>query len=154
MLTPPTSRRAPFRNGFTLIEALVAVLVLSIGLLGLAGLQVTSLRNNQDAYFRTQATFLARSMMDELRARRDESLAGGFNDIDVGDSFNSGTDPANFWLSALDQSLPAGTGSVNVDPNTRMATVTVQWTSRQLVDGDSDGDQEPQTQQFVWESRL
>lgn len=55
-------------NGYGLIEVLVAVLVLAIGLLGLAGLQTQSLRFNNEAYFRTQATILAMDMADRLRA--------------------------------------------------------------------------------------
>jgi type IV pilus assembly protein PilV len=153
MLNMPDSHGRNRDGGFTLIEALVAVLVLSIGLLGLAGLQATSLRTNQDAYFRSQATILARSMMDELRAQRDDSLAGGFNTT-LGESYTAGaTDPVNAWLESLDQALPAGTGAVNVDPATRIATVTVRWTTRELVD-DGEGGQAPVTQQFVWESRL
>ncbi len=54
--------------GFGLIEVLVSVLVLGIGLLGLAGLQAQSLRFNNEAYFRTQATLLAMDMADRLRA--------------------------------------------------------------------------------------
>ena len=46
--------RARREGGFTLLEALVALLVLSIGLLGIAGLMVQGLRYNQDAYARTQ----------------------------------------------------------------------------------------------------
>jgi prepilin-type N-terminal cleavage/methylation domain-containing protein len=42
-------------SGFTLIEVLIAMLVLAVGLLGLAGLQATRLRNNQRAYNRNQA---------------------------------------------------------------------------------------------------
>lgn len=55
------------QNGYGLIEVLVAVLVLAIGLLGLAGLQTQSLRYNNEAYFRTQATLLAMDMADRLR---------------------------------------------------------------------------------------
>ena len=54
--------------GFTLIEVLVAMLVLAVGLLGLAGLQATSLRNNQSAYNRSQATQLAYDIADRMRA--------------------------------------------------------------------------------------
>jgi|SRR5690554_1625026 len=56
------------QNGYGLIEVLVAVLVLAVGLLGLAGLQTQSLRFNNEAYFRTQATLLAMDMADRLRS--------------------------------------------------------------------------------------
>jgi len=55
-------------TGFTLIEVLIAMLVLAVGLLGLAGLQATSLRNNQSAYNRSQATQLAYDLTDRMRA--------------------------------------------------------------------------------------
>ncbi|WP_417316081.1 MULTISPECIES: type IV pilus modification protein PilV [Gammaproteobacteria] len=59
------------QSGYGLIEVLVAVLVLAIGLLGLAGLQTQSLRFNNEAYFRTQATLLAMDMADRLRSNRE-----------------------------------------------------------------------------------
>lgn len=55
-------------HGFSLVEVLVALLVLSIGLLGLAALQTTSLQYNTGSYFRTQATFLAYDIIDRMRA--------------------------------------------------------------------------------------
>ena len=48
-------------RGFTLLETMIALVIFSIGLLGLAGLQATSIKFNQSAYLRTQATFLAGS---------------------------------------------------------------------------------------------
>src|SRR5664280_455779 len=54
-------------SGFTLLEVLIAMLVLAVGLLGLAGLQATSLRNNQSAYNRSQATQLAYDLADRMR---------------------------------------------------------------------------------------
>lgn len=54
--------------GFSLIEVLIALLVLALGLLGLAGLQVTSLKNNLSAYNRSQATLLAYDLADRMRA--------------------------------------------------------------------------------------
>ena len=55
-------------TGFTLVEVLIAMLILAVGLLGLAGLQATSLRNTQSAYNRSQATQLAYDMADRMRA--------------------------------------------------------------------------------------
>jgi len=60
-------------TGFTLIEVLIAMLVLAVGLLGLAGLQATSLKNNQSAYNRSQATQLAYDMTDRIRSNLAEA---------------------------------------------------------------------------------
>jgi type IV pilus assembly protein PilV len=60
------SRRAT--RGVSLIEVLMAVLIFSVGLIGLAGLLIISTRSNQSAFVRTQVTFLASSMADRMRA--------------------------------------------------------------------------------------
>ncbi|MEA2080624.1 MAG: type IV pilus modification protein PilV [Pseudomonadota bacterium] len=67
--------------GFTLIEVLIAVLVLSLGLLGLAGLQATSLRYNNAAAARGQATFLAYDIIDRMRANKTAAIAGSYDTI-------------------------------------------------------------------------
>ena len=54
--------------GFTLLEVLIALLILSIGLLGLAALQTTGLRSNQMASMRTLATEAAYDITDRMRA--------------------------------------------------------------------------------------
>jgi type IV pilus assembly protein PilV len=56
------------QQGFTLLEVLIALLVLSIGLLGLAALQTTGLRSNEMASMRTTATQLAYDISDRMRA--------------------------------------------------------------------------------------
>ena len=66
-------------SGFTLIEVLVAVLILSIGFLGVAALQMNALKNNQSASQRSQATILAYFMMDEMRANKDVATVGQYN---------------------------------------------------------------------------
>lgn len=55
-------------RGFTLLEVLIAMLVFTFGLLGLAGLLIVSTKANHGAYLRTQATFLAQGMADRMRA--------------------------------------------------------------------------------------
>lgn len=54
--------------GFTLIEILVTMVVMSIGFLGLAGLQATALRSNSGASFRTQAVVYTNDMAERIRA--------------------------------------------------------------------------------------
>jgi type IV pilus assembly protein PilV len=64
------------QNGFTLIEILVSMVILAIGLLGLAGLQMTSLRHNLSSYHRSQATQLAYDMADRMRVNIINSKLG------------------------------------------------------------------------------
>lgn len=56
--------------GFTLLEALVTVLLLSIGILGAAAMQATSVRNNHQSYLHSTATILADEIIDRIRANR------------------------------------------------------------------------------------
>jgi len=64
--------------GTTLIEVLIAVVVVSIGLVGLAALQTLSMKNNHSAYLRTQATFLTYDMIDRMRANLLATQAGSY----------------------------------------------------------------------------
>ncbi len=64
-----------YQSGFSLLEVLIALLILSIGLLGIAGLQVTSKRINQEAIQRTTATMLARDMIERMRANASQFTA-------------------------------------------------------------------------------
>jgi type IV pilus assembly protein PilV len=65
----PKLNQSPRKQcGFTLLEVLIALLILSIGLLGLASLQTNGLRSNQMASMRTTATQLAYDIADRMRA--------------------------------------------------------------------------------------
>lgn len=64
--------------GFSLVEVLVALLVLSIGLLGLAMLQVEGMKLNSDAHLRTQATILAYDILDRMRANKSAADDGAY----------------------------------------------------------------------------
>ena len=115
------------QSGFTLLEVLVAIVVLSLGLLGLAGLQAASLSNNQTAYYRGIATQQAYDIADRLRA----NLAGAgspnysYNNLAAGlpggnpDCFAATCSPANMaisdrrqWNTANATLLPNGNGTV------------------------------------------
>lgn len=61
-------------KGFTLVEVLVSLVVLAIGLLGIAKLMLLSSHSNDSAYLRSQATALAYEMLDNMRANRQEAL--------------------------------------------------------------------------------
>ena len=128
-----TKRTFPLRNarGFTFTEALVALLVLSIGLLGVAALQLTSLRSNHSSSLRSQATLLAYDMVDRMRANRNAALGGAY-DIALAVTPTTGSlalaDLAR-WKGNLLNTLPTGDGSIarTVTGTVTTFTVTVRW---------------------------
>ena len=69
-------------SGLTMIEVLVAIVILSIGLLGIAALQVVGIQNTNSANLRSQATILAYQFGDVLRTNKTEVDAGTFKDPD------------------------------------------------------------------------
>lgn len=68
----PSRSRSPrgVQGGFSLIEVLIAILVLGVGLLGFALMQTMNVRFVQSANYRTQATNLTYEMLDQLRVNR------------------------------------------------------------------------------------
>lgn len=136
-----------FQTGVSMIEVLVAIIILSVGLLGLAGLQTAGLTHNQSASFRSTASVMAYGILDSMRANRIEAGAGSYNhsledSAPAGDTI-SGQDVSN-WLNELALRLPDGLGSIAVDADNRV-TVLIQW-------DDSRGAAVPQ--QFAMTTRL
>ena len=131
-MSAPVGRVAATRpqrcGGFSLVEVLVALLVTSAGLLGLAALQLVSLKQNHDAYLRSQATFLAHDMVERMRANRQQAMSGAY-DVDFGDSGGSGLAASDLaqWQGLADALLPSGDGAVAVDGASGLALVSVRW---------------------------
>lgn len=71
-------RRLPAADGFTLLEVLIAVLIFTFGLMGIAALLTMSVKTNHSAYLRTQATFMAQAMADRMRANPLALWKGGY----------------------------------------------------------------------------
>ena len=130
------------QDGFTLLEVLIALLVLSIGLLGLAALQTTGLRSNQMATMRTQATQRAYDMSDRMRANQAGVDAQSYVQSTTSDipsvAVNCTTatctsaqmvvfDKAN-WLTEVTR-LPGGRGRITRDASGAFVqhTVTIFW---------------------------
>ena len=66
-------------QGVSLLEIMIAVLVLSIGILGMATLQLQALKSNQSALTRTEATQFGYMIADMMRANRSAALLGQYN---------------------------------------------------------------------------
>lgn len=122
-------------SGFTLVELMVAVLVLTIGLLGLAGLQVKGLSNNHNAYLRTQATLLAQDMADRMRNNQGglASYLGSPSNNDCASSTCTSTEMAGYdlrkWGQQIAGRLPGASGSISKSAN--VYTISITWQERE-----------------------
>jgi type IV pilus assembly protein PilV len=114
------------QSGFTLIEVLVSVIILSIGLVGVAGLQAISLKNNQSAFMRSQATALAYDMADRMRSNVLSATTGLYDPTAAattsGCTSTSGCSEQAMaendlaeWNAAITTYLPMGQGYVCID---------------------------------------
>lgn len=140
-------------QGFLLIEALVTILIVSFGLLGLAGMLFSSMNAGQTSLSRSNAVSLANSMADKLRANWKAVKVGSFDSVALTDfADDSGCvttcmtakctpeDQATLdiclWKAQLQRQLPGGQGSIAVDAGNAMCAnaslvcafdVTVRW---------------------------
>jgi type IV pilus assembly protein PilV len=150
-------RRGRGERGFTLIEALVALLVLSIGLLGLASLQLASLRSSHGAALRSQATMLSYDITDRMRANRIDANRGDYV-IAIDQVPTAGTVAGNdlvAWRQALARTLPEGKGSIVARGAGagRVFTIRVEWQERDTTVTPEPGS-EPPTLSFETETQL
>lgn len=124
-------------RGFSMIEVLVALVVTSIGLLGLAALQATSLKVNHGAYLRARAVELAHDMADRMRANRFAATSGSYNLAYTAEATTGTTvaaaDLAD-WLDRVGDELPGGDGAITVSA-TGQALVSVRWNDARGQDG-------------------
>lgn len=128
------------QSGVSLLEILIAVVVLSLGLLGLAGLQLTSLRNNQSALERSSAVMATYTIVEAMHADRTAVTAGGFNHTLDGSAPTAATFPAESiatWLVMLRNALgPDARGSIACAAGTGACTITVEWDDSRGLEGD------------------
>ena len=123
--------------GVSLVEVMVAVLVLSIGLLGLAGLQLRTLRNNQSALERGVAVVEIHAIADAMRADRINASNGLF-DITLTAPAPSGSTFADTVLASWRSNLISALGddaTGSVDCNGVLCTIIVQWNDTRASNG-------------------
>jgi|KBSMisStaDraftv2_1062788.scaffolds.fasta_scaffold06465_6 type IV pilus assembly protein PilV len=127
---PTKHARLHAQRGVGVVEILVAVLVLSIGLLGLAGLQMRTLRNSESSLERGVAVFETHAIADAMRADRANAMASGYDILlsaaaPTGSTFRARALAA--WRQNLTSSLGQGaTGQVQCN-NSTLCTIIVQW---------------------------
>lgn len=127
-------RRLRSHRGMTLIEVLVSLVIISVGMLGIAALQMTTLKVNQESNGRTQASLLAADILDRMRANN-QGITNLRTQYTVpldgtGTAATTAGDDLAAWQASIDRLLPSGAGSVAVDATTYVVTITIQWTER------------------------
>jgi len=128
----PQSQALGHQRGVSLIEVLVAILILSFGLLGLVNLQMTTLRNNQSSFERSRAIMSVYSIADSLRTGMGER-----GQLDLADPFIAAM--LEKWKTDLVTNLGEGAdGSITCTENaisplytdpiaSHTCTVTISW---------------------------
>lgn len=164
------------QRGITLIEILIAVLVFSLGLIGVAGLLVMATGANHGGYLRTQVTYLAQNMADRMSANPigvwDDKYNSDSYPLSVSQDCSTGCSPAQLavhdqemWSSQLETFLPNAKASIQCTaakagflpqgaqlgmrpPYGGTCHMTIEWTERGSG-AESDRESAPQT--FAWE---
>ncbi|MDH3759931.1 MAG: type IV pilus modification protein PilV [Gammaproteobacteria bacterium] len=122
------------QRGLTLVESMVALLVISIGLLGIAALQITAMKQNSSALHHSQAVWIGYNMADRIRANI--SQFAGYAGIDTNNGYSqdcmSGpcntveliTADAADWATEI-RNLPGGRGIIS--GNATQLVIAVMW---------------------------
>lgn len=134
------------QSGLGMIEILVALLILSVGLLGLAAMQVTATKMTTQSQQKTQAILLAQDMIERVRANH--ANASAYSGITVQSSDSCATDfssaagnvaanDAAEWTNSVRCLLADGRGVVRVNAANNTVSVRLFWETRMDADNDA-----------------
>ncbi len=145
------------QNGFTLLEVMVTLLIMSLGLLGLAGFVINSMKYSKSASTTSIASALAGDIVDRMRANLATTLSANPSPYTLSltaatpsGSTIAQTDLAQ-WRASIAAALPSGTGSVCViqdatgnacvtcstAPCPQVTVITIRWDDSQTPNGQS-----------------
>lgn len=113
-------RLARSQAGVMLIEALIGILIFSIGILALIGMQGAAIRNTTDARYRSEASFLANQIIGQMWVDRSN----------LTQYTSTGYAPRDTWATEVAERLPGVTGTrlpTIVIGAENEVTVTIQW---------------------------
>ncbi|MDH3532228.1 MAG: type IV pilus modification protein PilV [Gammaproteobacteria bacterium] len=135
LLDKPTTRTPGLQRGFSLVEVLIALVILSVGMLGIAGLYVQSMQAGRTSMFRHNAVTLAGDVADRIRANPRAGIAyqgGGADNGCVGadcSELEMAAHDIMLWRAQADGTLPGGDVTVVFDDTVFPPeyTISVDW---------------------------
>lgn len=137
MTIQPFSRARTRQRGSSLLEVLIAVLVLAIGMLGMAALQAVTIKNSGSSAERSNAVIQSYAMLDMLRANRDAARAGQYSQGWLCEAPAGGTrisgDLAR-WIGQLQQGM-GSSACGRITCGAAQCTVGVRWDDTRGTDG-------------------
>ena len=144
---------APRQAGFTMLEVLISIIVVTMGLLGLAGMSIRSLAANDSSGLRATAATNAMYVADLMRANRQPVLDSEY-DVMIGTASAPGPSPravadVTGWKTILSQ-MPSGDGSIAYDDATKAVRVVVRWNDKR---GNMAASETATTQQYEYTFR-
>ena len=139
-MAPPMRRPNSQKKhqGFTLIEVLVSLLIMTLGIVGVLKMQTQSLKSNQRAYFRTQADLLSRDMLARMQANKMEARNGKYVvDAKPASTPNCQTTECSAvqlrkwdlhqWYEQVEKQLPAGSATVEKFDGDNRYLISIRW---------------------------
>ncbi|MCK0746775.1 type IV pilus modification protein PilV [Chromohalobacter nigrandesensis] len=131
-------------SGFSLIEVLITLFILSFGMLGLASTQAQALRAQRHADAQSQAVQRVGAMLERLRIDRHAALAGAYDQPCSDDPASAASAQVHTWLRGVVNALPQAQGCISVmgDDDLATATVEVIWRAPRARWSDDDGQQQ------------
>lgn len=93
-----STRNQQWSSGFVLLEVLIAILIFSLGVVGLIGLQAISAKNSTDARYRSEAALLVNQLIGDMWVTD--------RTIPTLQTFNTNQSGYNTWLSSITSTLP------------------------------------------------
>lgn len=144
---PRSCGAARNQRGTSLIEVMISVLILGIGLLGIAAMQATALRNSGSSLGRSQAVIQSYAALDAMRGNRAQALAGNYDMTALectASSAAAGGDLAvndiNRWIRDLKNALgPDACGRIECAAGAAECQVSIRWDDSRASETDAGG---------------
>ena len=112
------------QKGIMLLEALVGILIFSIGILAMLGMQAVGIRNTMDSKYRSEAAYLANEIVGQMWV--DRSNIASYDDAGAGNARRTAWNTRVASLMPQDPANPSTTAPT-ISISGRQATVTVRW---------------------------